>query len=404
MRSSSSSVRWLVLAGVLPAVSLAASPKKPDLAQVASRIINEVARVKPKEIVLIQADPADQQLVEELFLAAGKVGASPFVRLSWPTLQRRWLQSVPAANDAAWGAIEDKLIPFADVVVEVSRTEDPGFFKDIPAERMASWNSHFDGLDEKRIKRRQRIINLGNGLFPTRGIAKLNGLTEGELASLFWAGIATDYQRLHDLGQAMRTAMPAGKTVKVTTPGGTDIVFALAPNSTTVSDGIISEEELKAGGAALMTWLPAGEVYGLISPGSAEGTIVVPRHVVQGQVLTGLVVTVKGGRVVGLQAKPSKAWDRFKELYDAAPAGKDVLSIIDIGLNADARPPKGKSLRSYVPAGAVTLLFGGDDWAGGSNTIAYGAALFQGDATVTVDGKAIVEKGQLKVDVPARAP
>lgn len=402
MTFSTASLRALVLVALVPTLALAGPAKKPDPAAIAERIINDVAQVKPKEIVLIEADPLDQQMVEEFFIAAGKRGASPFVRLSWPNLQRRWLQSVPEQNDAAWGAIEDKLIPFADVVVQIARTEDPGFFKDIPAARMAAWNRHFDGLDEKRIKRRQRIINLGNGLFPTKGLAKLNGLTEQELSTLFWAGVGTDYQRLHELGHAVQAALPAGKTVKVTTPGGTDLVFALSPKSMTVSDGIISEEEMKAGGPALMTWLPAGEAYALISPGSAEGKIVVPRHVVQGQVLTDLVVTVKAGKVVDLTAKPSKAWERFKELYDTAPAGKDVLSIIDIGLNEDVKAPKGKSLRSYVPAGAVTLLFGGDEWAGGSNTIAYGAALFLGDATITVDGQPVVEKGQLKVAAGAK--
>jgi leucyl aminopeptidase (aminopeptidase T) len=400
MRTSTRSA--VVTLALVPALALAGSAKAPALAAIAERIISDVAQVKPKEIVLIEADPLDQQMVEELFLAAGKRGASPFVRLTWPKLQRRWLETVPEQHDAAWGAIEDKLIPFADVVVQIARTEDPGFFKDIPAPRMASWNRHFEGLDEKRIKRRQRIINLGNGLFPTRGMAKLNGLTEAELSSLFWAGVGTDYARLHAVGQAVAAAMPAGKTVKVTTPGGTDLVFALVPKSMTVSDGVISEDEQKAGGPALMTWLPAGEAYALISPGSAEGTIVVPRHVVQGQVLTDLVVTVKAGKVVQLTAKPSKAWERFKELYDNAPAGKDVLSIIDLGLNPDVKAPKGKSLRSYVPAGAVTLLLGGDEWAGGSNTVAFGAALFQGDATVSVDGQAVVERGQLKVGPPAK--
>jgi len=392
--------RSLCLIALLPAVAFAGPPKKVDPSAIAERIINDVALVKPKEIVLIEADPIDQQMVEELFIAAGKKGASPFVRLKWPNLQRRWLQSVPEANDAAWGTIEDKLIPFADVVVQIDRTEDPGFFKDIPAARMAAWNRHFDGLDEKRIKRKQRIISLGNGLFPTKGLAKVFELSEPELASIFWAGVGTDYARLKALGEAVRAAMPGGKTVKVTTPGGTDLVFALVPKSMTVSDGVISEEEQKAGGPALMTWLPAGEAYALISPGSAEGKIVVPRHVVQGQVLTDLVVTVKAGKVTSLTAKPSKAWDRFKELYDAAPAGKDVLSIIDIGLNEDVKAARGKTLRSYVPAGAVSLLLGGDEWAGGSNTIAFGAALFQGDATVTVDGQVVVEKGALKVGPP----
>ena len=67
------------------------------------------------------------------------------------------------------------------------------------------------------------------------------------------------------------------------------------------------------------------------------------------------------------------------------------------GVNADVKAPKGKVLLSYVPAGAISLMLGGDIWAGGTNTSTLGLALFLPDATVSADGKPVVEKGELKV-------
>ena len=139
-------------------------------------------------------------------------------------------------------------------------------------------------------------------------------------------------------------------------------------------------------------------MYGLIDAASAEGKIVIPRQVTfQGADINDLTLTIKAGKVTEMTAKPSKAFDRAKQLYEAAGPGKEMLSILDFGVNADVKAPKGKQLLSFIPAGAVTLMLGGDLWAGGTNAVTYGQSLFLPDATVTVDGKVVVEKGELKV-------
>ena len=45
----------------------------------------------------------------------------------------------------------------------------------------------------------------------------------------------------------------------------------------------------------------------------------------------------------------------------------------------------------------VAVGFGGNSWAGGENTLSYGHAVFLPGSTVTLDGKPIVEKGDLKL-------
>jgi len=253
------------------------------------------------------------------------------------------------------------------------------------------------GFADKQMKRKTRSVALGNGLAPGKANAKALGVSEAELSTLFWAGVGTDYKALNARGEAVKAAVPAGKDIVVTTPAGTNLKLKLTAKPMSISDGVISAEEFKAGGPGLLTWLPAGEVYGLIDPASAEGKVVVPRYVFQGEDVKDLTVTVKAGKVTEMTAKPSKAFDRLKQLFDAAGAGKDSLSILDFGVNADVKAPKGKQLLSFVPAGAITLMLGGDTWAGGTNTATFGAALFLPDATVLVDGKPVVEKGELKV-------
>jgi aminopeptidase len=51
---------------------------------------------------------------------------------------------------------------------------------------------------------------------------------------------------------------------------------------------------------------------------------------------------------------------------------------------------------SWGPAGMVTLVVGGNQWAGGDNASTFNLANFLPGSTVTVDDKPVVEKGALK--------
>jgi hypothetical protein len=50
-----------------------------------------------------------------------------------------------------------------------------------------------------------------------------------------------------------------------------------------------------------------------------------------------------------------------------------------------------------VPAGTVTVGVGNNVWAGGDNKTAYGYFVSLPGTTVTLDGKPVVEAGQLKL-------
>ena len=293
--------------------------------------------------------------------------------------------------------MEEKLIPLVDATIGIEREDDPALFSDVGAARIAAFGKAMNGLSEKRMKRKLRSVSLGNGLSPGKANAKQLGVTEAELTSIFWAGLGTDYKALSARAEAVKAALPAGKDVVVTAPGGTNLKLRFTDKPMSVSDGVITADEVKAGGSGLLTWLPAGEVYGLLDPAATEGKIVVPRLPFQGEEVKDLTVTVKAGKITEFTAKPSKAFDRLKALYDAAAPGKESLSILDFGVNADVKAPKGKTLQSFVPAGTISFYIGGDVWAGGSNGATYGAVLFLTDATVIADGKPVIEKGELKV-------
>ena len=83
-----------------------------------------------------------------------------------------------------------------------------------------------------------------------------------------------------------------------------------------------------------------------------------------------------------------------KPHYDLAGPGKNELSIVDFGCNPAVK--NAGKMESFVAAGTVTLLFGNNTWAGGTNKEPFALSLFLPGTTVTLDGKPLIENGVLK--------
>ena len=245
----------------------------------------------------------------------------------------------------------------------------------------------------------RRIVFLGNGMFPTEENARQQGMSREDLERQFWDGVNVDAEAMATAGQAVKAALRAGKSVRITSPSGTDLTLALAGNEPYFSDGEITDEDAKVGPQGQVVWLPAGEVYVRVAPGSATGTIVADRLTSEGDEIEGLRVEVKDGRATSLTA--AKGLERFKARYDAASAGKDAITVIDIGVNPNMTVPENSKLRTFMPAGMVTVFLGTDTWAGGKNDASFGVPIFLTGAQVTVDGKPIVEGGKLVLGTTA---
>ena len=63
---------------------------------------------------------------------------------------------------------------------------------------------------------------------------------------------------------------------------------------------------------------------------------------------------------------------------------------------ADLKPPAGGKVLTYMQAGMTSLSFGNDTWAGGDDNTPFGVGCFLPGTTLAVDGKVIVDKGELK--------
>lgn len=163
-----------------------------------------------------------------------------------------------------------------------------------------------------------------------------------------------------------------------------------------MSDGIISEEDVREGGAAVSVYLPAGDVYTMPVPGSAQGRLVDTGGSFRGKKIDNLTLTIADGKVTAMDGS-GPGYADLKAMYDASDdARKAEFSFLNLGINPAVKLGQG-STGSWVPAGAVTVGTGANAWAGGDNHSGLGQTVFLPGSTVTLDDKPIVENGELKL-------
>jgi leucyl aminopeptidase (aminopeptidase T) len=360
---------------------------------VALKVVTQSARVKEGDVVLIDGTDADLPLLEELSLEVRKQGGFPLVTVASTRLNRRTFDEVPAKYDSVTPKQFLKLVSFVDVFFG-TESFDPMTLKGVPPERIAARGKSFNPVTALMQKRGVRSVFLGNGLYPSASNSQEYDVSRRDLADALFSGVDVDNAQLQRTGDAMRQALEAGKEVRITAPNGTDLRMQVRGRPVLVSDGIISPEDQRRGGAATSVWLPAGDVILVPVLGTAEGVLVADRDSYQGEPIEDLRLEFKRGKVVSMSAK--SGLEGLKQEYDVAPQGKDVLGVLDFGINSSLKLPAGKPVHAWSRAGMVTVGVGNNVWAGGNNNVPFGMAPFLPNATVTIDGKPLIQDGKLQ--------
>lgn len=365
-----------------------------DLGALAQKVVVDSARVKEGDRVLITGSSRDTELLENIATEVRRLGAFAIVSLSTQRMGLLYFSKVPAKYDGQEPKLDIALARLFDVSINVDSSEALDAFAHVPPGRLATLGQAFAPVSNIYLERGVRSVAVGNELYPTTARAAFLGVSQQQLADSFWGGVNVDYQKLQAAAKAGIASLAAGKEVHLTNPNGTDLRMRIEGRKVLASDGVISDEDVKQGGAACSVYLPAGEVYVTPVPGTAEGKVVVDQQHFQGKVIPGFTLTVSGGKVVSMSAR--SGLEPLKELYDAAAAGKEVFGFVDIGINPSVRHAPGSRMLSWVPAGMVTVGIGDNRWAGGENSVPFGLNSFLPGSTLKVDGKAIVESGTLK--------
>jgi aminopeptidase len=369
----------------------AAPPPKP--ADIAKRLVQS-AGVKPGDVVRVAGNPKDMALLSSIGVEVQKAGGTPFYDLFSDESVRRVCAEVPPERDADNAAAVLKLIAVETVDISVSGAISPNACSGTAPERLAARNNAFAPVGEAYNKAGLRALNLGNGMEPAEWRAKRFGLNLPQLTALYWAGIEVDPAKLKAAADPVMKALGSGKQLTITANNGTKLTMSIEGRKVLFSDGQVTPEMAKKG-QTITAWLPAGDVYLTAVPGSAEGKVVLDRQWYQDEPIDGLTFTIKAGKVVEMTGK-GPGFEKLKIAHGAATGAKDAVGVVNIGVNPALRAPPGSKLNATPVSGVVTFFTGDTSWAAGNDVSAWGTQGYIPQATVTVDGTTIVEKGQLR--------
>lgn len=383
---------FAVLAALSPA-AFAAAASAADLGAVAKSMV-AAGLVKTGDKVLISGSLRDYALLEDLAVETMKAGGQPFISMGSEQLGRRSYDEVPASYDDLPQTLGLALVNAFDVQLSVDVGETEDIMAGVPAARMAARAKAGLPASQAFIQRGIRSVSLGNGLYPTAALAGHLGKPQAEVSEIFWKAVAVAPEVMRTQGEATRSALAAGKEVRLTSANGTNLTFGVDAAKGFVSDGAITPERVKQGKGATQTWFPAGELLVPVALGTAEGKVVVDKLLYQGKIIEGLTLAFSKGKLTSMTAK--SGLDVLKALYDASGPGKDQFSYIDVGLNPEVKLATNTGRIVWMVPGGVTIGIGDNTFWGGTNVSEFGLAGAVTAATLRVDGKALIENGTLQ--------
>jgi leucyl aminopeptidase (aminopeptidase T) len=310
-------------------------------------------------------------------------------------MARRSFDEVPVSYDTITPTLGVALVNVIDaqIVVEVGETED--LMAGVPEGRRAARAKAGEPLNRAILQRGLRLVNLGNGLYPTATLARRLGIPKAQLETIFWKGASVSPQTIRTNAEALRRRFVDAKQITLTHPNGTNLTFGVEVSRALISDGAIAPEKVKpGGGASAYTWLPAGELILPATAGSADGKVVIDKVLWDGSEIRGLTLEYSKGRLTSMTAASNI--QLVKTAYDAAGGDKDQFAYIDIGLNPETTLPLGTGSIVWMAPGAVTVGLGDNRFFGGNRASDFGLATQLGGVTLKVDGKIVIENGVLK--------
>jgi leucyl aminopeptidase (aminopeptidase T) len=363
-------------------------------AKLAAQIAKVSASVQPGDVVVVFGGAHTLPQMEAIAIEAQKAGGLVNMMVNTDRVARSYWTEVDEAHLKRVPEYWDSWLDEVDVWVSLPAIEDPpSVFGDVPQERFAlgaASSQMFNDILNSTPLRGMYIA------YPTKTDAEQNGLSIDVYGKMQWAAITADYAAIARTGKALAAKLRGAREVKITSPAGTELTFAMGNRPVFVDDGIVTPADAKSK-LFLERWttLPGGQVFAAVNETSGSGTVVVPTTRCQFKAMTDVSFHVANGDVGGFKAGQNAAC--FEEAVAPYEGAATRLGSFSIGLNPKLKVmEEGKAdYRPANAAGMVWVNFGDNQLLGGGNQTTGGFGFPVTNATVTVDGSVVVRDGNL---------
>jgi leucyl aminopeptidase (aminopeptidase T) len=238
------------------------------------------AQIKPGQLVTIHGGPQMIAAMEALAIEVQKGGATPVMLLESPKVTRSYFSDVPDAHlgktPRAW---QDFQAAGIDLQFQLPVFEN--FLQtiaDVPSERQAKVFAAFSAgqaqLTERQNRNRTRRMNISGP--PTAVDAEQAGVDLESYSRMYYEGLGADYAKIAQQGRKIQQAVQGARRVRITTPEGTDLSFAVG-NRPVILDAGMPPPGTQGLLAARTAQLPGGAIRVAPVETSVTGKIRAPR-------------------------------------------------------------------------------------------------------------------------------
>jgi leucyl aminopeptidase (aminopeptidase T) len=216
-------------------------------------------------------------------------------------------------------------------------------------------------------------------------VATLPGVTEDVMVRCMNA----DYHRIAARTHALCDLLATTSRVRVTAPGGTDIVLPIAGRTPHASSGLFREKGQSGN-------LPTGEAYLAPLEGQSQGVVVVDGSMAGiGRLATPIRITVEDGLATTIEGGDEAT--RLIALLE--PHGRDGRTVAEFGIGTnDKATIIGVILEDEKVMGTIHIAFGDNKSMGGTVRVASHLDGLVLSPTVWFDDRLVMDAGRLLVD------
>ncbi len=217
-------------------------------------------------------------------------------------------------------------------------------------------------------------------------VGTMPGITEDIMVRTMRA----DYHKIARLTHQVRDILSAGKTVRVTSPAGTDLTLPIDGINAIASTGLILERGSFGN-------LPSGEAYLMPQEGKAEGVLVVDGSMAGVGLITDepIRITIVNGKAEKIEGGKEAAL--LEETVERiGPLARNIAEF-GVGTN-DMAKVTGKILEDEKVKGTIHVALGNNISMGGTVNVPFHVDGVVLKPTVYVDDVLLLKDGKLLVE------
>jgi aminopeptidase len=375
--------------------SAVTSADSAQLGRLATQVAQRVLRIRRGDVVMIFGGTHTIPAMEALALETAKAGGLETMMLGSDRVMRAVLREVPEENFGVPATYFADWLRSTTVYIGLPGSADPkATFADVPEAKLAKWAARFDATYDMLNSSRVRGTYID---YPSPGAAAAVGMEPDAYARMQLAAIGADPEAMARSGHALEAKFRNAKSVRITSPAGTDFKVTLASRPAIVDAGMLAPgAEREKIFAKRWVVLPGGSFGVAPRETSGTGVIVTPKDLCKFRPVRDARYEFSGGGLTSVTAKEGEAC--LKEVLESYGQGMKQVGSLGVGLNPELKVvEEGGDYRPWNAAGMVGVFLGDNRLMGGTNKVkaAAGLGLPIPNATVEVDGQVVVRDGKL---------